>query len=108
MTNEYGVTLDSNGYAPTIMAVYGERSKRCYMCGKTGVLQRHEIYGNAYRDKSKAYGLWVWLCPDCHHYIHFVDANRRLELKEHGQRAAQKHYGWFDSEFRERFGKCYI
>lgn len=108
MKNEYGVELDRNGYAPSIMKVYGSTEARCYMCGRQGTLQRHEIYGGAYREKSKAYGLWVNLCPDCHHYIHFVDANRKLELREHGQRAAQKHYGWFNEEFRERFGKCYV
>ena len=104
MTNEYGVKLDRNGYAPTIM----QKAERCYLCGKSGVLQRHEIYGNAYRDKSKAYGLWVWLCLDCHTDLHFKHADRKMDLREHGQMVAQQHYGWFDNEFREKFGHCYI
>ena len=104
MKNEYGTTLDRNGYAPTIM----QRAERCYMCGRSGILQRHEIYGNAFRDKSKALGLWIWLCPDCHNEVHFVHADRKLELREHGQKQAQKYYGWNDNEFREKFGRCYL
>ena len=103
MTNEYGTPLDRNGYAPTIM----QRAERCYLCGRSGILQRHEIYGNAYRDKSKSYGLWVWLCPDCHTDLHFRHAEVKMELREHGQITAQRHYGWNESEFRMRFGKCY-
>ena len=104
MTNEFGTTLDRNGYAPTIM----QSAERCYMCCSTGVLQRHEIYGNAYRDKSKALGLWVWLCPACHNDVHFVDAEKKILLREHGQQRAAQRYGWSDNEFRERFGRCYI
>ena len=103
MTNEYGTTLDRNGYAPTIM----QRSERCYMCCSEGVLQRHEIYGNAYRDKSKAFGLWVWLCPVCHNDVHFVHADRKMWLREQGQVKAQEHYGWTEAEFREKFGRSY-
>lgn len=104
MTNDYGVQLDRNGYAPTIM----QRAERCYMCCKTGILQRHEIYGNAYRDKSKAFGLWVWLCPECHHTVHFKHAEQKMWLREQGQITAQKRYGWSDNEFREKFGKGYL
>jgi hypothetical protein len=104
MTNEYGTTLDRNGYAPTIM----QRAERCYMCGRTGVLQRHEIYGSAYRDKSKALGLWVLLCPACHYDLHHVHAEQKMWLREHGQKRAVQRYGWSENEFRERFGRSYL
>lgn len=104
MKNDYGVTLDRNGYAPTIM----QRAERCYMCGRSGILQRHEIYGNAYRDKSKEFGLWVWLCQECHHEVHFVHAEQKMWLREQGQIQAQKHYGWSENEFRVKFGKSYL
>ncbi len=104
MKNEYGIPMDSNGYIPTIM----QNAERCYMCGRSGLLCRHEIYGNAYRDKSKRLGLWVWLCPDCHHDLHFVHADRKMWLREQGQIQAQNHYGWNENEFRSKFGKCYI
>lgn len=104
MTNEYGTTLDRNGYAPTIM----QRAERCYMCGREGILQRHEIYGSSNREKSKALGLWVWLCPECHHDVHFVHADRKTWLREHGQKRAYQRYGWSENEFRERFGRSYL
>lgn len=103
MKNDYGIKLDSNGYAPTIM----QSAERCYMCGRSGLLARHEIFGNAYRDKSKAFGLWIWICPDCHHEVHFVHADQRIWLREQGQITAQRHYGWNDNEFREKFGRSY-
>lgn len=104
MKNEYGVTLDRNGYAPCIM----QKAERCYMCARSGDLQRHEIYGAANRDKSKAYGLWVLLCPECHDHLHFRDAMQKLELREQGQIEAMQHYGWTKKEFLERFGKSYV
>ena len=103
MTNEYGTPMDRNGYVPTIM----QKAERCYMCGRSGILQRHEIYGNAYREKSKRFGLWVWLCHDCHHDLHFVHADRKMWLREQGQIQAQKHYGWNENEFRDKFGRSY-
>lgn len=104
MNNEYGTPLDRNGYAPSIM----QTAERCYMCGRSGTLQRHEIYGNAFRDRSKALGLWVLLCPDCHHELHFVHAELKMELREQGQIIAQNRYGWSNIEFRNKFGRCYI
>ena len=103
MTNDYGIQMDRNGYIQTIM----QRSERCYMCGRSGNMQRHEIYGSSNRQKSKAFGLWVWLCPECHHDLHFVHADRKMWLREQGQIKAQEHYGWTEAEFREKFGRSY-
>ena len=58
MTNEYGVTLDRNGYAPSIV----QDIDGCWFCKtQQGKLDRHEIYHGAYRKKSKALGLWALL-----------------------------------------------
>ena len=103
-TNEYGVPLDLNGYAPSIM----QKAERCFMCGRSGHLQRHELFGASNREKSKAYGLWILLCVDCHEYIHQKDSTRRIEFREHGQAVAMKHYGWSKQDFIERFGKNYL
>ena len=56
---------------------------------------------------SEKYGLWVWLCNDCHTDLHFRHAEVKMELREQGQITAQRHYGWNDADFRMRFGKCY-
>lgn len=59
MLNEYGETLDRNGYAPSIV----QDIDGCYFCARQdGKLDRHEIFHGAYRQKSKALGLWVTLC----------------------------------------------
>lgn len=105
MTNEYGVTLDRNGYAPSIV----QDIEGCYYCAtRCGKLDRHEIYHGAYRAKSKALGLWVLLCHDCHMALHHKDAAMDALLKREGQRVAMARYGWSVEAFRARFGKNYI
>ena len=106
MTNEFGTPLDKNGYAPSIVS----EEKICLCCYTSLNLQRHEIFhGNGRRDKSKALGLWVWLCPVCHIYkVHNSDGELDLRLKERGQEAAMAVYGWSKDDFRERFGRNYV
>lgn len=109
MTNEYGVEINRNGYAPSIMQ---SDLSRCYRCGKTtGKLDFHEVFGASNRTKSKRLGLWVALCRDgCHlgkwgvHYN--ADAMEQLHLE--GQIAAMTAYGWTKEEFIKRIGKNYI
>ena len=105
--NEYGVKLDSNGYAPSIVPGHGEW--QCYGCGRNRQLERHEIYGGAFRRKSKEYGLWVHLCPDCHREGNeAVHKTGGYSLKAEGEIAAPTTYGWTVDEFRRRFGKNYL
>ena len=44
--------------------------RTCYLCGKNGScdpLDKHHLFGGAYRDKSERDGLYVYLCHhDCH------------------------------------------
>lgn len=102
MKNEYGVQLDRNGYAPSLFP-----EDKCYLCGKGGELVRHEIIHGSRRTKSKAYGLWVTLCPSCHWKIHH-EANTEEWMKGHAQHFAMMEYGWTKEDFRERFGKNYL
>lgn len=67
--NEFGVKLDKNGYAPSLFL---HDSFRCYRCGCFGDTARHEIYGGSRRKASKALGLWINVCPDCHIAIQSV------------------------------------
>ena len=85
MTNEYGVKLDSNGYAPSII----HDTTCCWCCYRSdGDLVRHEVFNGAgLREKSKRLGLCATLCPTCHAAIH-ANARRRLALKASGQLAA--------------------
>ena len=102
MTNEYGVRLDKNHYAPSIV---GEQD-RCYICGRRDrKLDRHEVWHGPYREKSKRLGCWVQLCDICHDKLHHKGGGLDDELKEKMQRIAMDYYGWTIPEFRDRFGK---
>ena len=98
-----------NGYAPSIMQ---DDISFCYRCGRRDrKLDRHEPFGGAYRDKSKALGLWIVLChTPCHqgrtgaHGDPAVNAAYRCEA----QSAAMKTYGWTTAEFVRQFGKNYL
>lgn len=105
MINECSISLDRNGYAPSIV----QDVSGCYYCAtQSGKLDRHEIYHGAYRAKSKALGLWVLLCHDCHMTLHHKDAAMDALLKREGQRVAMARYGWSVEVFRARFGKNYL
>lgn len=104
MKNEYGMVIDRNHYTDTIM----QDTYRCYICGRTCNLQRHEIFNAAFRDKSKRLGLWIWVCKDCHWEITHVNAAGRINLKADGQLAAMDFYGLSEDEFIQMFGKNYL
>ena len=49
--------------------------KRCYIsgkyCGKYGEdLERHHIMNGALRDWAEAEGLWIWIDPELHRWLH--------------------------------------
>ena len=105
MTNEYGATIDKNGYAPSIMQPV---DRCCYICYSNLQPQRHEaIHGNN-RQKAKKYGLWVNLCPTCHYKVHNSDGKLDRQLKRNAQEAAVAVYGWSTEEFIKKFGRNYL
>lgn len=105
MTNEYGVKLDSHGYAPSIVTNLGQ----CAYCGRTDrALHRHEAFHGAYRTRSKALGCWLMLCYECHDRLHHHDAQIDMEIKQFMQRRAMDYYNWSTDEFRRQFGKDYL
>jgi len=87
----------------------------CWLCGRNGTadpLDKHHIFGGAYRAKSQKLGLTVYLCHhDCH--IFGADAAHRnpetmRRLHEYGQRLAMERFGWDEDDFRREFGKSYL
>lgn len=106
--------MDKSGYAPSIMqdTIF---EPLCYLCGANGALDkldRHEIFGGPYREKSKRLGLWVLLCHnDCHIFGPLAahnNASTALRLKQEAQRRAMEAYGWSIEDFIREFGKNYL
>ena len=109
MTNEYGVKLDSNQYAPSIMPdpMPEVQYRGCYVCGIGGDLARHEVFPGTYRTNSKRYGLWINLCPRCHEAVH-KHQDDHTALKKVAQKVAMNYYNWTVDDFRKRFGKNWL
>ena len=107
MKNEFGVTLDKNGYAPTIIQ---RDMEHCYLCGRCDQkLDRHEPFNGPYRKKSKELGMWMLLCSErCHHGGAHKDFQTSAKLKKWAQQFAMAEYMWSEDEFRERFGKSWL
>lgn len=84
---------------------------RCYMCGSSRLLEKHHVFGGAYRSKSEKYGLTVRLCHNCHNEppmgVHH-NAERMQRLKARSQMKAMVHYGWSVEDFVGMFGKNYL
>lgn len=85
------------------------KTKVCFLCGRTGYLERHHIYFGANRKHSETYGLWVWLCPSCHRTgrdaVH-RDYDTNLKLKRIGQQAFERNNT--RKKFMRIFGRNYL
>ena len=108
MCNEFGEKLDRNGYAESVLQ---ETERECFLCGDDRMLERHEIFGNAMREKSKGLGLWVSLCPNCHRNGKKAAHNcgeTATALKRIAQQAAMDLYDWTPADWQQRFYKNYV
>lgn len=94
---------------------HGGDNITCFLCGRNGSadrLDKHHIFGGAYRKKSEKLGLTVYLCHhDCHIFgsaaVH-KNAETMQFLHEYGQRKAMHENGWDTGEFIKQFGKNYL
>lgn len=94
-------------YAPSIM----QNDCRCFLCGNENpeMLDRHEPFGGGLRQKSKKYGMWMYLCHDtCHLNGAHHDPLIKKYLMEVTQKMAMSHYGWSVDEFIALFGKNHL
>jgi hypothetical protein len=80
----------------------------CFICGKYGLVDKHHIFGNAYRKKSEEYGFIVPLCRMCHTEKGGVhqDWGKNLHLKQIAQTEFERTHTRDD--FRQTFGKSYL
>ena len=85
--------------------------RKCFLCGSHEWIERHHIFGGAYRSKSDRYGLTVDLCHYCHNEppmgVHHNRQTMRI-VKEYGQRKAMQEQGWTKEDFIREFGKSYV
>ena len=87
----------------------------CWLCGKNGAadpLDKHHIFGGAYRKKSEKCGLTVYLCHNSCHLFGPEAAHNCREtmerLHKYGQMLAMERFGWTVEEFVAAFGKNYL
>ena len=63
------------------MSLFQPNEECCYVCGRSGKLHEHHIFGGYNRDNSERDGLKAYLCSDHHNFsdagVHF---NRKLDL----------------------------
>ena len=94
-------------YADSIMQSDHSCCYNCRRCDQK--LDRHEIFGGAYRKKSASMGLWVSLCHDrCHLNGVHIDGDFMRRLRAEGQKMAMVWYGMTTEQFIREFGKNYI
>jgi hypothetical protein len=73
-----------------------QTDRACYFCGRLNGLEKHHVFaGVANRKISETYGLWVWLCHNCHTGQNGAqyDKEKNLKLKQDAQMAFQRFYG---------------
>ena len=91
---------------PTTSILQSE--KHCYLCGRKTCLERHHIMAGPNRRWSEAFGVWVWLCHDCHTGTNGAQYDKELNvsLKRDAQGAFEEIYS--HDEWMEVFGKNYL
>lgn len=77
----------------------------CFLCGRTGALQKHHCLHGIRRKKADQYDLTVYLCPECHQRLHDQGIGDRY-LQSLGQAAFESKYG--HKKYMEEFGKNYL
>lgn len=79
-----------------------------YFNKKTKGCEKHHVFGGvANRPKSEQYGLFVWLTPEQHKYLH-DHPSEMLKLKKIAQATFMRCYNKTIEEFINIFGKNWI
>jgi hypothetical protein len=86
-----------------------QTERRCYLCNRETGLERHHVMsGTANRKLSEKYGLWVWLCHDCHTGTDGAqyDRSKNIQLRQDAQFAFENLHG--HRMWMATFGRNYI
>ena len=92
-----------------LTSIFTNDMDHCYFTYKSPI-ERHHVFGGAYRKKSEKYGFVVPLRPDLHpNGVHAGPYGRVVDehLKMMCQRYYEEHIGTRE-QFREEFGKSYL
>ena len=81
---------------------------RCQLCGKFAPLDKHHIYGGAFRSKSEKYKMFIYICRDCHNKIHFSKDGREMMDKLRKEYQIKFHERYPDLDFKEIFKRDYM
>lgn len=77
----------------------------CYLCGRTGTLQRHHCLHGSRRKMADRYDLTVYLCPECHRRLHDL-GEYDLMLEQLAQRHFEDSHS--HAEYMDLFHKNYL
>lgn len=80
----------------------------CEICHKWTALERHHIYGNAFRKKSEQYGAVVEICRECHDDLHHHHPAKYVWLKREWQDKLMAWNEWTEDDFIREFGRNYL
>lgn len=84
---------------PTNMLYFNKETKGC---------QKHHIFGNvANRPKSEQYGLFIWITPEQHRYLHNHPLEM-LKIKKTAQTVFMQRYNKTVQEFIVIFGRSWL
>lgn len=78
---------------------------KCFLCGRTGTLQKHHCLHGIRRKAADRYDLTVWLCVDCHQKLHDKGIGD-LQLEQEAQKHFEDQYG--HEKYMQEFGKNYL
>lgn len=88
-----------------------QEAQECFICKTTRWLEKHHVFGGAYRSKSERDGLTVYLCHWHHneppHGVHHNRANMDW-LRKKGQEAYMERYGATVEDFIREYGRNYL
>ena len=86
-----------------------QNGERCFFCGRVTGLERHHVLGGvANRPLSEKFGLWVYLCHNCHTGTDGAQYNRERnqKLKRLAQIAFEARHS--REEWMQTFRKNYL
>lgn len=95
-----------------LKSVLTDNMDRCYITGRTDHIERHHVFGGAYRKKSEKYGFVVPLTAEVHPNGAFFDISRdRKGIDRFLKRECQiyfEHHCGSREDFRREFGRSYL